>query len=293
MRQIGSIEDRQQAERFVAYLIGKRIPSSFDGSDSSWRIWIQEEDDVATAKTELDQFRADPNHERYRNALAQAEIVLRQQLQQAKEISRRTIDLRERWKQPTVNQCPVTVGLLSLMTLAMLVQHLDSAKYVQVYLQFAYAPDGTLNLIRAGEVWRLVTPIFLHGNFLHFFFNALWLHSLGLLVESRTGSLKFMAMVLVIAVVSNSLEFVMTHSQFVGMSGVVYGLFGYAWIRGRLEPDSGLGLNRNLVTSMMLWFFLCIFAIQGVANWVHGGGLAMGALLGTVSPVIRYFQKRL
>jgi GlpG protein len=292
VRQIGSIEDRQQAEWFVAFLIGQRIPSSFDGGDSSWRIWIQEEDDVATAKQELEQFRLDPTNERYRNALAQAEVVIRQKVQQAKAINQRTIDLRERWREPTSNQGPVTIGLLAMMTLAILLQNLDPEKYVHVYLLLTYAPNGTMREIWSGEVWRLVTPIFLHGNFLHFLFNAMALRDLGLLVESRIGSLKFLGMVLVIAAVSNSAEFFITHSRFVGMSGVVYGLFGYAWVRGRLEPDSGLWLPRNVITYIMGWFFLCIFVIPGIANWVHAGGLIMGAAFGTVSPSIRYLRRR-
>jgi GlpG protein len=292
VRQIGSIEDRQQAERFVAYLIGKRIPSSFDGSDSSWRIWIQEEDDVGTAKTELDQFRADPNHERYRNAVAQAEIVLRQQLQQAKEISRRTIDLRDRWQQPVANQCPITVGLLAIMTLVFLAQMFAAEKFSQLLFLLPYSLDGTTNQIRAGEFWRVVTPIFLHGGPLHFFFNAMALRDLGFLLESRIGSLKLLGIVLVVAALSNALQFSMSPVPFGGMSGVNYGLFGYAWVRGRLDPDSGLWLPRSVVTYMMVWFCVCFF-IPRIANGAHTGGLVSGAVLGTISTSIRYLRKRL
>jgi GlpG protein len=292
VRQIGSIEDRQQAERFVAYLIGKRIPCSFDGGDSSWRIWIQEEDDVATAKTELDQFRADPNHERYQNAIAQAEIVLRQQLQQAKEISRRTVDLRERWQQPIANQCPITVGLLAIMTLVFLVQTFAAERFAQLLFLLPYSLDGTTNQIRAGEFWRVITPIFLHGGPLHFFFNAMALRDLGFLLESRIGSQKFLGIVLVVAVLSNALQFSMSPVPFGGMSGVNYGLFGYVWVRGRLDPDSGLWLPRSVITYMMVWFCVCFF-IPRIANGAHTGGLVSGAVLGTISTSIRYLRRRL
>lgn len=292
MRQIGSIEDRQQAENFVAYLISKNILSSCDGGAPAWRIWIQEEDNVATAKDDLTQFLADPNHERYRNATNQAQQVLRERAKRAKEISQRTIDLRNRWQQPTVNNCPITVGLLAIMTLLIILQKLDPQKFIQVYLLLTFSPDGTANAIRAGEVWRLITPIFMHGGFLHFIFNAMALRDLGLVIETRMGSAKYLGMILVIAAVSDSAEHLITHHPFVGMSGVVYGLFGYAWIRGRLEPDCGLSLPRNVVYYMMGWFFLCMLVIPGIANWVHAGGLVTGALFGTISPTIRALRRR-
>lgn len=292
MRQIGSIEDHQQAENFVAYLISKNIPSSCDGGEPAWRIWIQREDDVATAKADLQQFLADPQNERYRNAVNQAQQVLRERERRAKEIQRRTIDLRDRWRQPTVNNCPITVGLLAVMTLLIILQKIEPEKFMRFYLLLTYAPDGTANAIRSGELWRLITPIFLHGGFLHFFFNAMALRDLGLVIESRIGSAKYLVMIIAIAAISNSAEHLMTHHPFVGMSGVVYGLFGYAWIRGRLEPDCGLSLTKNVVTYMLAWFFLCILVIPGIANWVHAGGLATGALFGTISPTIRALRRR-
>ncbi len=292
MRQIGSIEDRQQAERFVAYLIGKRIPCSFDGGDSSWRIWIQEEDDVATAKTELDQFRADPNHERYRNAVAQAEIVLRQQLLQAKEISRRTIDLRDRWARPTIYQGPATVALMALMVAVGFLTGLEPVKHEELTRRLIFSNYPTMREIWSGEVWRLVSPIFLHFGIFHFLFNIMALRDLGLLVESRIGTIKFIALVLVIAVVSNYAQFAMGHGIFGGMSGVVYGLFGYAWIRGRLEPSSGLSIPQTAVTYMIGWFFLCIFLIPNVANWAHAGGLVAGAALGAFTPALNALRRR-
>ena len=292
MRQIGSIEDHQQAENFVAYLISKNILSSCDGGEPAWRIWIQEEDDVATAKEDLTQFLADPNHERYRNATNQAQQVLRERAKRAKEISQRTIDLRNRWQQPTVNQCPITVGLLAIMTLVVLIQNFDAEKFAQLKLLLTFSPDGTLNAIQAGDLWRLITPIFVHGNLLHFFFNAMALRDLGFLVESRIGSAKTLGIVLVVAALSNFAEFSMSPIRFGGMSGVVYGLFGYAWVRGRLEPDSGLWLPRIVFNYMMIWFFLCIFLIPGIANWAHAGGLVTGAVLGTISPAIRFLRRR-
>lgn len=292
MRQIGSIEERQLAERFVAYLIAQGIPCSFDSSDSGWKIWIQREDDVEKAREELKQFRTDPEAQRYRDAVDQAATVLRQQAKQADAIRRRTVDMRDRWNRPASQQAPVTFGLIALMVVAFVAGWLGPEKRQQLALWLMYTPDGTFSAIRSGEVWRLITPIFLHGDELHLLFNLFALRSLGLFIEPRIGSLKFVSMILVIAVFSNSAQFVINNVPFVGMSGVVYGLFGYAWVRGRLEPESGFWLPRQAVTMMMGWFVLCFLMIPNIANWVHAGGLVSGALFGLISPAIKYLRRR-
>ncbi len=44
-----------------------------------------------------------------------------------------------------------------------------------------------------GEVWRLLTPLFLHGGLWHFFFNMLVLYWAGTILEELYGSREFLA----------------------------------------------------------------------------------------------------
>jgi hypothetical protein len=119
------------------------------------------------------------------------------------------------------------------------------------------------------------------------------LNDLGTLVERAVGSLRFLLLVLVMAAVSNVVQFKAHGPLFGGMSGVVYGLFGYAWIRGRLDPTSGLYLRQDIVFWMLGWFVLCAAGvIGGVANWAHGGGLASGAALGYLAYTLDRMRRR-
>lgn len=288
MRQIGSIEDPRQVEQFAAYLITLGIACSVDTSEKGFVIWIHNEDRLAEARDELARYRAEPNHDRYRDAIPQAAAVIREKHQQADEIRSRTVDVRERWNQPAVNQAPATFGLMALMIVVAVLTGLNPREHQEFLLRMLFSTDGTMNQIWAGQVWRLVSPIFLHFGIVHIFFNFMALRDLGLLVESRIGTPKYFGMVLLIGVISNWVEFKLGgHLLFGGMSGVIYGLFGYAWVRGRLDPDSGLGLNPTSVTYVIGWFVLCWIGVLGnIANWAHTGGLVVGAALGAIGPMI-------
>ena len=108
-----------------------------------------------------------------------------------------------------------------------------------------------------GQLWRLVTPIFIHFGVLHIFFNMLWLRDLGSMIEGRQSSWLLAVLVLVIAACSNLAQFCFGGPMFGGMSGVVYGLLGYIWMRGKFDPGSGLYLHPSTVTMMIIWFFAC------------------------------------
>ncbi len=143
--------------------------------------------------------------------------------------------------------------------------------------------------INRGEVWRLVTPIFLHFGVMHLLFNMWMLWDLGRLVEGSRGSLKFLGLVLVVAVVSNFAQFYITSlydatyafNIFGGMSGVLFGLLGYAWMKSRYDPAAEIYVHPNTVTFMMIWLMVCALGLIGhVANWAHSLGLAVGLAIG-------------
>jgi membrane associated rhomboid family serine protease len=148
---------------------------------------------------------------------------------------------------------------------------------------FALRSTG-FEAVKHGQVWRLITPIFLHFDILHLLFNMFWLFDLAGMIEMRRGWGRLAILVLVIGVASNVAQFEYTHRPFFGgMSGVVYGLFGYVWMKGHYEPTGTLTLRQGTINMMMLWLILCMVGvIPHVANAAHVAGLAAGMLIGIV-----------
>ena len=155
--------------------------------------------------------------------------------------------------------------------------------------EFGWRDDG-LAPIMAGQVWRLVTPIFLHFGILHILFNT-WAISLeGTLIETRRGTLRLAVIVLVSAVLSNLGQYLYMDRAdpeglhvFGGLSGVGYALFGYLWMKGQYEPEQGMILHPNTITTMLFWLVLCMTGLVGpIANAAHVVGLLVGVAFGAM-----------
>ena len=140
----------------------------------------------------------------------------------------------------------------------------------------------TLPEVRAGQLWRLFTPALLHFGIFHIVFNLMWVWELGRAIEFRQGALRLLVVIACAALSSNLAQYFISGPVFGGMSGVVYGLFGYVWIQGRCNRRFGGRLNPPIVNLMLGWFVLCwsglleVFFNLSVANTAHTMGLAVG-----------------
>ena len=191
-------------------------------------------------------------------------------------------------------RAPMVMTLIGLSILLGLLSGLGELRDGQIMRTLGFADINTylktgdgLQQIRQGQIWRLVTPIFLHGGALHLIFNMYWLYILGIQVEVLKGTVRFGLIVLAIAVISNLAQFFIGGGpNFYGMSGVVFGILGYIWIKQQYEPASGFQLQS------FTFFFLIIYMVIGflgvignIANWAHLGGLLSGMAIAYI-PVL-------
>jgi GlpG protein len=298
MRMIGHLADEKAARTFADYLYVQKIESHLDyEKPDGWGIWVNDEDRVEEATRLLTAFRANPADPIYR-AEAKSAAELRAEAGKGEETYRKTVrDRRQLFRPLTAYGFgPLTLGLIAISVLVAIYSKLgeDPQAIMRLFIS-DYAVTGNFiewnkNLpeIHQGQLWRLVTPIFIHFGILHLLFDMWWLRDLGSMIEARQSSWLLAVLVLVIAVFSNLAQFYYGGPAFGGMSGVVYGLLGYIWMRGKFDPGSGLYVHPSTVTMMIIWFFACFTPlIPHIANATHAVGLALGLAWGYLSS-LRY-----
>lgn len=118
--------------------------------------------------------------------------------------------------------------------------------------------------IRRGELWRLVSAVFIHGDILHIAFNLYWVWMFGSLLEKAYGSIKFLGIFLLFAVGASAWDYALS-SGGIGISGVVYGFFGMLLL---LRNDNRFihALDKSTIALFLGWFMACIILGSGLIN---------------------------
>lgn len=147
---------------------------------------------------------------------------------------------------------------------------------------------------KQGEFWRLFTPCLLHSDLFHLFFNMIWLVVLGRQMEHRIGKRKYIFFIIFAALVTNTAQYFMSGSNFLGFSGVLCAMITFIWVRQKRAAWEGYQLERGTL-SFITFFILFMLSIQvisfflesyadttlpiGIANTAHLTGGVIGIIL--------------
>lgn len=299
MRRVGNLPTAHDASAFSDFLHTRGIENNSEtDDDGSFAIWVLDDDRIAEAGEQLARYRSAPDSPEFREAGLEA-AKLRKAESKADRRRRSTVidEARVGYERTLTGRGWVSI-LLVIVTIAvtaytgfmdgpgsnrkaLALLHISQSAFVHGMPGSAahFLPE-----VRDGQVWRLITPIFLHGDIMHIVFNMMWLAQLGRFIELRFGSAKLLALILAVGVGSNLAEYWWKGPYFGGMSGVNYGLFGFLWMMGKFGRDQTWQLNPQTVQLMLMWMVLCFTGMLGpIANGAHVGGLVIGALLGIIS----------
>jgi GlpG protein len=284
MRLIGHLPSENSAVTFSDFLCLHGIQNLVESEKDGWAVWIHSEDEIPKAKDFLLAYARNPQDPKY--------IKLARQARQARDQRELERASEEGTARPVeriyvIELGPVTLMLMLASVIVFALSKLGTPPDWLNQLWISNAPMSFKEILR-GEVWRLFTPIFIHANVLHVVLNVLCLLVLGGMIERRHGSLRLGLLILLFAAISNVAEYLSTGPLFGGLSGVIYGLFGYVWLRGRVDPTSGFYLPSHIITMMLVWFFICLTPLPGmadmrIANGAHAAGLIAGVVTGYIA----------
>ncbi len=296
MRQIGTLPKALDPKVFCDHLLALGMRARFDDRPDGWLLWIYSEDHVDRAKAEMDVYLANPQDPRFAQAAPVAAAVRKKEAKLDREYRKNFRMVSDQWTGLQLRRRPVTMGLVITAIVVYFLQHSPSGATVRNALSISpqyFSPDSGwydegLAKLLSGQLWRLVTPIFLHFGIMHILFNSWAITLEGTMIETRRGSFRLGVLVLVSAILSNLGQYAFMDKYdpsglhgFGGLSGVAYALFGYLWMKGQYEPEQGMILHPNSVMMMLLWLVLCMTGAMGpIANAAHVVGLVVGMVFG-------------
>lgn len=166
------------------------------------------------------------------------------------------------------------------------------------FLSYGTAATTGINLFNSGalfgpaiiqnplEIWRLVTPIFVHIGWMHFLMNTLTLVFIGRQIETVFGWLRFTLIYLLAGIFGNAMTFLLTPTTLsAGASTALFGLFGAVaglafFTRHPFLEQIGKTFALLIVANLIF----NAFDLSTINIWGHIGGALGGVLLSAVLP---------
>lgn len=286
MRLLTTLPDQADAKTLGDALYADGVMTTIkETRDSAFAVWVHDEDQMEQARAFLNGF--DPNSTQVSDMARKARADRHQEAKADEKLSTRTEKIRKQIDaKQNMRIGTVTAGLMGICVVVFVLTGMgDKMDVVRYFTFMPLVPVrggyvfGDVNVIWQSQPWRLFTPMFLHFGLMHIAFNLWWLKDLGTALERVFSARYLLIFVLATAAFSHVLEYAVSGpTKFGGMSGVVYGLFAFIWIRGHLDPSFPYRMPQQLATFMLIWLGLGFTGWVGpIANWVHTGGLISGA----------------
>ncbi|QDY43723.1 rhomboid family intramembrane serine protease GlpG [Candidatus Pantoea soli] len=257
----------RMAQAFVDYMATRGVRLHIE-RESHYVIMLEDESQLAMVENELAQFVRNPDHPRYQAASwtsGRTDSNLRY------ERSHLLANIRER-------AGPLTLAIMVICVAVFILMQIVGDEVALDWL--AWPADASQYF----QVWRWFSHALLHFSLLHILFNLMWWWYLGGAVEKRLGSGKLFVIMLISALLSGWMQAKFSGVLFGGLSGVVYALMGYCWLRGERDPDSGIYLERGLIGFAVVWLVIGWYGAFGlsIANAAHVTGLLVGLAMAFV-----------
>lgn len=187
----------------------------------------------------------------------------------------------------------VTYSLIIINILIFLILVLLGGGILEIEPNLLYKFGALVNFDAMGrnpiELYRLFTSIFLHAGLFHLLCNMYSLYVIGPQLESFYGKTKFLIIYILSGIIGNLLSIIFLGDSYVsvGASGAIFGLLGsllYFGYHYRIYLSSVI---KSQIIPLILLNLLIGFAVSGINNFAHVGGL-IGGILVSIAVGVKY-----
>lgn len=266
MKKLASSQDEQKIKPLYQVLRSQGLPVTVIYEKKQFQLWLIQPDYEAHARAILAQYKENP--EQFQLPANQNPIL---------------DALKITWQQVTQQAGWVTLLGGALVLLVAFIQWFNP----NLILENLLIAHPKLPQLELTEPWRLITPVFLHFSATHLIFNLFWWVYLGGRIEKHLGFTCLLQLFFITGVFSNLAQYIWQGPLFGGLSGVVYGLFGFSMVMSA-NRGGALWLPPALIFFMLVWLLLGYlpgFPVN-MANEAHFAGLLAGVFYGLFYRVV-------
>jgi len=296
MRELIKFNDRQSAENLHNILFVNRIENHFVDDDNKWVVWIHDEDQMQQSEELLADYkygRFDQQLNDFSSSVNKTKTRIKKEQKKENKMFK---DRSQIFRSNSITSMGSATKILIFISIAAFLLNWLKIPIYQLFfissIPYILPVDSPYFLYEVvhGQIWRIITPIFMHFGIFHIIFNLWWLKDLGTAIEITQGTKHYLLIVGIIAIFSNLTEYIIDipsfqlslKGNFGGMSGVIFGLLGYIYMRGKLNSSSGLFLDQTTLYIMIGYLVVTMLFFHGLAHAAHVGGLVSGVALGYI-----------
>lgn len=191
--------------------------------------------------------------------------------------------IRVHWEQPA-HVPGVTYALLGITVLFYVLQIISKSIFgtIQGLDPLSFFGAKINEFIKMGEVWRLITPVLLHGSILHILFNMYALFIIGRGLEQQYGHERFLELYLISGFAGNVVSFIFSRNPSIGASTAIFGLISAQTIFiFQNRSLYGKRATQALLNNLMIIIINIALGLSGGLNidiFGHLGGLVGGLI---------------
>lgn len=184
---------------------------------------------------------------------------------------------------------PVTMSILlitSLIFMSIQIFRFGTTTSSQTIFEFG-GMYGNYLKYDSSQIWRLVTPIFVHIGWQHFLFNTFAIYVVGQLAEQIWGSWRFLALYLLSGIMGNIFTLFLTPDVVAaGASTSIFGVFAAIAVAGYFGRNPylkqmGQAYQGIIIVNLLFNLFMPNVGIVG-----HFGGIVGGLLASVFIPTL-------
>ncbi len=270
MHLIGLCPNERVARTFHDYLKNNGVKCQLNITAAGVEVLVADDTDTGRVKAAFEEFARQPFHPKFTRASWEVGDTKQQ------------FDYGSSGK-PIIRQFMSQSGPLSLAVFSICV-----TIFGLMYLGFGRQLYDALSFYGAtphdnpGQVWRLITPIFIHFSLSHILSNLLWWWYFGGKVEQRIGKTPLLTLLIAGGILPNLVQYWLSGPNFGGLSGVVYALLAYVWVVSRKRPGYGIVMPPALIVISVAWIVLGFSGLLPlpIGNGAHLAGFVVGLIQG-------------